>query len=389
MHNAIAFRSGNDLLILTGLALWLGGVLCVGCTDLPRPTETHDAMPPPITDTAAVYQVHGIRFAVPDGLEPITDRYVFTDLPIGGNRDRDPYNEITFFLDPTRAPEEIISDVTEGLDNSYDGLHLYNHRRKRIRDRMFTTVSIRYVSQEQLDSSQPEDTTRVDYAFTRDERSGETWGFRLIPTDTSLTPSLSGIWSRLIKSIEPQTTSSVPFVGNRMEDGTRYFHTHRYKVSIPSTWRVVNRFTFIPAEANRTEQLDSIRELRRAYISVSSETLPTDPEERTIKDLQQSFSNFGLSGTVQERQLLGRSVEWVEIEPRNDQSRVRTAAQSASIELVETTDYSERVSLEMDISYIVSDPSATLDPPTLLSDMRLMHRQMYDSIQVESIRRSK
>jgi len=336
-------------------------------------------MTAPITDTAAVYQVHGIRFAVPDGLHPVTDRYVFTDVPAGGHLSHDPYNEITLFADARRTPEEIISDVMGGFDDLYDGPHLHNQRRTRVNGRMITQASVTYTPRSQRHPDKPEDTVRVDYAFIRDKTRGETWGFRLIPPDTSLAPDVTQDWIDMLESAEPQTDMDVPFIGTRLENGRRYFYTRRNRVAIPERWRMITDLAFAPSHDH--ENLSNVKEVKRCVILLRSSISSNDFERRSVGDLKQSFSRFGLSGVVEERTIAGRPVEWIEIEPRTEEGRVRTAFQDASIKIRKTGDYRHYIHLNMDVEYIVDNPTSTAPPPSFVAKMREMHESMFQSIQ--------
>lgn len=366
-------------LLLAGWAVTLAAAAFLGCTDRLSPPKTDDAMTAPITDTAAVYQVHGLRFAVPDGLVPITDRYVFTDVPMGGNRDHDPHNEITVFVDATRSPQDIISDVMDGLDTASDGPHLHNQRRTRVNGRMIRQATITYVPRNQRYPDESGDTVRIDYAFIPDEASGETWGFRLIPPDTSLKPDVLRDWVTMLENIEAQPNAEVPFIGNRRENGTRYFHTRRHRIVLPERWKMINDISFSPTQTPGKSR--EVEKVKRCVIFLRSSALPNDPEEQTVDDLAQSFSRYGLSGIVEERTVSGRSILWVEIEPRTEQGRVRIASQRASIKTNKSKTHYDHVQLEMDVEYVISDADAPPTSPKFVVQMKKMHEAIFQSIE--------
>ncbi len=338
---------------------------------------------PPMTDTAAIYQVHGIRFAVPEGLVPVTDRYVFTDLEPGKDPLFDPYNEITLFVDEDRSPEEILADVMDGFDNLYDGPHLHNQRRTRVNGRMVTQASITYTPRSRRDPDEPEDTVRVDYALIPNQDGGETWGFRLVPPDTTLTPEVAQDWADMINSAEAAPGASPHFVGRRQSNRGEEFCSEHYCVSLPNHWTLVNDLIFHHNKtANGRLSIPNVEKVREARILIMGSSTPGDRKRRSAEDLREFLRRTGGRGSVEESLLDGRHVLLINTSPSSDARRIRTISRFAKITLRDTELVYQTVSLKMAVSVVTSDEDLDATQIDLTKETADMHKQMYESINI-------
>jgi len=346
-------------------------------------------MAAPITDTVAVYQVHGIRFAVPEGLVPVTDKYILTDLKPDAWPDTTPHNSITLFTDPG-SPQEILDDYMSASDGIHDGPHLHNLRRQRIGDRMFTRASITYTPYVRKYSDETGDRVRIDYAFTVDKASGMTWGFGLIPPDTTLTPTVAQDWLDMLQSVAPKrkrpgSTDASPLrIGFDRRQEQRLFHTPWYTIHVPASWRTINSFLFkledLPSsERLRAKNIDAIDE---AHISVSTEFVPYDKEQRTVEELQRTFDSFGDGpATVESRTLDGYPVEWFRFGP-DPGGRVKYMSRVADILLHKNKQDGQVTTVDAGFEYIIYTTTEDSAPPDEREKLMGKYFQLYNSIKI-------